>query len=211
MTEAEAHRVIFDQVSLYGLTNVPAAARVACDNDRRQATWMLEDLVRSSELFRYGTVYTTSPERPKARDRWRSLSVLSYCCLGNHPRPRVPQERLADALQSISNRLGVRPPVEKPCIFDRDNKLVRLWVEPHTDDPAGLDLGDLLAALQRATRDKSFVLWSYLALSGEFAMQVLCRSRARADELGLWLDRAPLVGRAGSEAVEILATTAVIQ
>ena len=74
-----------------------------------------------------------------------------------------------------------------------------------------MELGAVLDALQRAVSNPNFELWSYLALSGQFSLLILCRNRQRAEELGRWLVRVPLVGRAGAEHVEIATSTAVIQ
>lgn len=211
MDNAEAHQSVLDHVRLYGLTTVAATARLATGGDRSAATKLLDTLVRSGALHRHRSCYTTNPESPKPRDRWRDLSVLSYCCLGNHEKPRITQERLAEALTNLAERLGVRPPTEKPCILDRQDRLARLWVEPYSIDQDGLELGAVLAALQRAASHPSFELWSYLALSGQFSLLILCRNRQRAEELGRWLVRVPLVGRAGTEHVEIATSTAVIQ
>ncbi|MCB9610220.1 MAG: hypothetical protein H6716_26770 [Polyangiaceae bacterium] len=211
MDNAEAHQSVLDQVSLYGLTTVAATARLATGGDRPAATKLLDALVQSGALHRHRSCYTTSPESPKPRDRWRDLSVLSYCCLGNHERPRITRERLSEALSGLAERLGVRPPIEKPCIFDRQDRLARLWVEPYSTTEDGMELGAVLEALQRAVSNPSFELWSYLALSGQFSLLILCRNRQRAEELGRWLVRVPLVGRAGAENVEIATSTAVIQ
>lgn len=207
----EAHQAVLEQVQLYGLTTVAAAARVATNGDRAAATKLLDALVRDGALFRYRTLYTSGQPAPKPRDRWRDLAVLSYCCLGNRERPRIARERLIEVLSGLAERLGVRPPTDKPCIFDRDDRLTRLWVEPYSTADAGMELGAVLEALQRAASNPSFELWSYLALSGQFSLLILCRNRQRAEELGRWLVRVPLVGRAGAENVEIATSTAVIQ
>lgn len=211
MDNAEAHQPVLDQVSLYGLTTVAATARLATGGNRPAAIKLLDALVQSGALHRHRSCYTTSPESPKPRDRWRDLSVLSYCYLGTYERPRITRERLSEALSGLAAQLGVRPPAEKPCIFDRHHRLARLWVEPYSTAEGGMELGAVLEALQRATSNPSFELWSYLALSGQFSFRILCRNRQRAEELGRWLVRVPLVGRAGAEHVEIATSTAVIQ
>jgi hypothetical protein len=202
---------LFEHIDLYGLTTVTAAARIVCDGDRRAATAELETLVRRGDLFRYDKVYTRTSKPPKARDRWRDLAILSYCCLSNHLRPRIRKLQLEAALQGPAGKLGLRPPAGKACIFDRDDKLARIWVEPFAKNAAGMPLNKLLASLQRTTRGRAFQLWAYLALSGEFTLLVLCRNRERADELARWLERAPLVSTAGPESVEIPVKTAAIQ
>lgn len=201
-------RALLEHIDLYGLTTVTAAARIVCDGDRRGATSELEALVGERTLFRYDKVYTRNPTLPKARDRWRDLAILSYCCLGNHLRPRIPKQRLEASLEGPAANLGLRPPAGKACIFDRDDRLARIWVEPFAKDANGMPLDKVLAGLQRTTRSRAFQLWAYLALSGEFTMLVLCRTRARADELGRWIERAPLVGEAGPESIEIPVKTA---
>ncbi len=206
----DRHSELIHHIDLYGLTTVTAAARIVCEGSRPSATAELEKLVRGGDLFRYDKVYTRNPKPPKARDRWRDLAILSYCCLGNHLRARVPSHRLETSLEGLSGNLGVRPPVGKACIFDRDDTLARIWVEPFAKDADGMPLDKVLAGLQRTTRGKAFQLWAYLALSSEFTMLVLCRTRARADELGRWIERAPLVGEAGPETVVIPAKTAAI-
>ncbi len=205
------HGALLDHIDLYGLTTVTAAARTVCAGDPSIALSGLESLVRAGRLFRYGRVYSRKPTRPKPRDRWHDLAILSYCCLGNHPRPRIPRARLAASLDGPARALGQRSPSNKPCIFDRHNRLARLWVEPYTDDRTSMALGEVLAALQRTSRARAFQVWAYLALSGEFTMLVLCRGRDRADELERWLGRVPLVGRAGPETVEVPVATAAIQ
>lgn len=208
---SDHHDALLAHIDLYGLTTATAATRTVCAGDHTLARAGLESLVRDGRLFRYGKIYSCKPTRPKPRDRWHDLAILSYCCLGNHPRPRIERERLAASLEGPAKKLGQRSPANKPCIFDRHGRLARLWVEPHADDPAGMPLGDVLAALQRTARHRAFQVWAYLALSGEFTMLVLCRGRARADELERWLARVPLVGRAGPETVEIPVSTAAIQ
>lgn len=204
------HGALLAHIDLYGLTTATAAARAVCAGDHALTLAGLESLVRDGRLFRYGKVYSRRPTRPKPRDRWHDLAILTYCCLGNHPRPRIERGRLAQSLDGPAEKLGQRSPSNKPCIFDRHDRLARLWVEPYAEDPAGMPLGDVLAALQRSARGKNFQVWAYLALSGEFTMIVLCRGRARADELGRWLGRVPLVARAGPETVEIPVATVAI-
>ncbi|MEQ9616818.1 MAG: hypothetical protein RLN60_02155 [Phycisphaerales bacterium] len=211
MNLTDGESAILEHIDLYGLTTVTAVARILCDGDRRSATAELETLVRRRALFRFDKVYTRTSTPPKARDRWRDFATLSYCCLGNHLRPRIAKHRLEAALEGPAKTLGVRPPAGKACIFDRDDHLARIWVEPFSRTADGMPLGKMLALLQRTTRGRAFQLWAYLALSGEFSMLVLCRSRARADELGRWLQRAPLVGEAGPESIEIPVKTAAIQ
>lgn len=205
------HAGVLEHVDLYGLTTLTAVSRVVFQGDRRAARTNIDALVRQGHMFRHDHVLTRQPRAPKHADRWRDLAMLSYCCLGNHLRPRIPHDRLRATLDGPAAQLGLRPQAAKPCIFDRNDRLARLWVEPYTADDGGKPLGHVLAALQRATRTKSFSLWAYLALSGEFTMLVLCRHRARADELGRWLARAPLVGQAGSESLEIPVAVAAIQ
>jgi hypothetical protein len=211
MTPPNDHDTLQEHIDLYGMTTATAAARVVYGCDHRRALAGLESLVRDGRLFRYGKVYSPKPTPPKPRDRWHDLAILSYCCLGNRPRPRIPSERLAAALDGPAKKLSQRSPANKPCIFDRHDRLARLWVEPYTDDPDGAPLGDVLAILQRSARGRAFQVWAYLALSGDFTILVLCRGRARADELERWLARAPLVGQAGPETVEVPVSTAAIQ
>jgi len=203
-------RALLEHIDLYRLTTVEAAACAACDGDRRRATGALAYLVRRGELHRFGQIYTHRATPPKPRDAWRDLAILSYCCLGTPPQPCIPKERLVDAFGPHASRLGLRPPTAQACIFDQNDRLARLWVEPYTEDRAGMPLQKVLAALQRAARDKSFHLWAHLALTGEFGLLVLCRSRGRADELARWLGRVPLSAIAGSTTVEVPVATAAI-
>lgn len=198
-------------VDLYGLTTAAAVGHAVWGGDRRQGRVALEALVKDRVLHRHDAIYSRRPLPYRPRDRWRLLAILSYCCLGNHARPRIEHARLAEAFGASLQSRGLPPLADKPCILDRHGRLARLMVEPYTDEPSGLDLGQVLAALQRTTRHRSFEFWSHAALTGEFALLVLCRSRGRADELARWLSRAPLVGRAGTQAVEIPTDTAVIQ
>lgn len=171
----------------------PAAARLL-HVPTGSAHERLEELVRLGALHRHlegrARYYTDSP-KPLLRNEIReAFGVLWSTVMGRPPRALLSERekgRLAREERELADVLGLYP------AFLEDDTLSVIVVPPGPSDDLPIDLGRVLASLQRLVRRRAFKPLLSYAERSPLRLVVLVPDEA-TDELALWLRLHPLVG-----------------
>lgn len=192
MSPAE-RRFLLQQVRLYRLMIAPAAARLL-RVPTGTAHERLEELVRLGALHRHlegrALYYTVSP-RPLLRGEIReAFAVLWFAVMGKPARELLferEKERLAQGERGLADVLRLYP------AYLEDDTLSVIVVPPGASNDSPLDLGRVLASLQRLVRRRAFKPLLTYAERSPLRLVVLVPDEA-TDELSVWLRLHPLVG-----------------
>lgn len=204
LRSVEAH------AALCGLATVRSVSRALTEQRETLAAAALAELVGTNRLRRVrvrtpsGRFVYYTPERAPLRPRRlrRSFATLAFAYHQPMIRPLLDAEAFARVAAVVAGR-GGPPPSWRPCYLHQarrdDAPRLSLIHMGHSDD-----LQRAVAGLGQFLSSPSFKLWWYFALNGQFTLTYLLPgSREKAEELGRWLRRRPVLCRFGAEPTEI--------
>lgn len=157
----------------------------------------LEALRVAKRVHRYfvdgAPYYSTVPRPFSPADLRERFAVLWFACMGEHPRPLVPHERIEALLAEPAALLGVKKLLSTPVYGRPPLSLIRLCPLP----PPGkeVDLARAMAGLERFVNSAPFLPWLWAARDEQFVLTYLISDAAQRREFTAWLTAHPLVGR----------------
>lgn len=206
-------RRVLEFAQAFGVVTPALASRVA-GGDASRAKLLLAQLSTSGKLFRHLCRYSASPKRfayyatcrePLPLTRVRAAYATASFVARSTPSLRLVSSAEFEALmEPIAREARADMPRYRPCFLrlvpGQAARVSLIW-------PArSRDMNDVIRDLDLFVSHRAFAPWRALALAGQLEITCLFRSFRGAAELQRWLERRPLLSRAGGPPVPVPVT-----